>query len=32
VEEGRMRDAHYAEGAYSDVVVMGLLREEWAAR
>jgi RimJ/RimL family protein N-acetyltransferase len=31
VEEGRMRDAHYAEGAYSDVVVMGLLREEWAA-
>ena len=31
VEEGRMRDAHYAEGAYSDVVVMALLREEWMA-
>jgi RimJ/RimL family protein N-acetyltransferase len=31
VEEGRMRDAHYADGAYCDVVVMGLLREEWTA-
>jgi RimJ/RimL family protein N-acetyltransferase len=31
VEEGRMREAHYAEGVYSDVVVMALLREEWAA-
>ena len=30
LEEGRMRDAHYAEGLYSDVVVMGLLREERA--
>ncbi len=29
VEEGRLRDAHYADGAYNDVVVMGLLREEW---
>jgi RimJ/RimL family protein N-acetyltransferase len=28
VEEGRMRDAHYFEGRYCDVVVMGLLREE----
>lgn len=31
VEEGRMRDAHYAEGAYSDVVVMALLRDDWAS-
>lgn len=31
VEEGRMRDAHYADGVYCDVVVMGLLREEWTA-
>jgi RimJ/RimL family protein N-acetyltransferase len=29
VEEGRMRDAHYAEGGYCDVVVMSLLRDEW---
>jgi RimJ/RimL family protein N-acetyltransferase len=29
VEEGRMRDAHYAEGGYGDVVVMALLRDEW---
>ena len=26
-----MREAHYAEGVYSDVVVMAVLREEWAA-
>lgn len=31
VEEGRMRDAHYAEGAYCDVLVMSLLRDEWLA-
>ena len=31
VEEGRMREAHYAESVYSDVVVMAVLREEWAA-
>jgi RimJ/RimL family protein N-acetyltransferase len=29
VEEGRMRDAHFTEGAYCDVVVMGVLRDEW---
>jgi RimJ/RimL family protein N-acetyltransferase len=29
VDEGRMRDAHYAEGVYCDVVVMGLLRSAW---
>lgn len=31
VEEGRMRDAHYAEGTYTDVVVMALLRDEWSS-
>jgi RimJ/RimL family protein N-acetyltransferase len=30
VEEGRMREAHYFEGVYCDIVVMGLLREDWA--
>jgi RimJ/RimL family protein N-acetyltransferase len=31
IEEGRMRQSHYADGAYCDVVVMSVLREEWAA-
>jgi RimJ/RimL family protein N-acetyltransferase len=31
IQEGRMRDAHYAAGVYCDVVVMGLLRDEWAS-
>jgi RimJ/RimL family protein N-acetyltransferase len=29
VEEGRRRQALYMEGAYHDVVVMSVLREEW---
>ncbi len=29
VDEGRMREAHYAEGRYSDHLVMGILRREW---
>ncbi|HYM16735.1 MAG TPA: GNAT family protein [Dehalococcoidia bacterium] len=29
VEEGRMRAAHYAEGAHHDVIVMAALREGW---
>lgn len=30
-EEGRMRQAHYHAGRYEDVLIMGLLREEWSA-
>jgi RimJ/RimL family protein N-acetyltransferase len=30
-EEGRLRQAHYDEGKYEDVIVMGLLRDEWQA-
>jgi diamine N-acetyltransferase len=30
-EEGRMRQAHYHAGQYEDVLIMGLLREEWSA-
>jgi RimJ/RimL family protein N-acetyltransferase len=29
VEEGRQRQQHWARGAYHDVVLMGILREEW---
>lgn len=29
VEEGRRREALYTEGAYHDIVVMAVLREEW---
>ncbi len=32
VEEARMRQARYAEGAYHDVLWMGILRDEWGAR
>jgi RimJ/RimL family protein N-acetyltransferase len=31
VEEGRLRQSHFADGVYSDVVTMAILREEWAA-
>lgn len=31
VEEGRLRKHTYQNGAYCDVVLMGMLREEWAA-
>jgi RimJ/RimL family protein N-acetyltransferase len=30
-EEGRLRRHVYSDGAYDDLVFMGLLREEWAA-
>jgi len=29
VEEGRRRQAHYADGAYHDAIVMSVLRDEW---
>jgi RimJ/RimL family protein N-acetyltransferase len=32
VEEGRLRRHVWSAGGYDDLVVMGLLREEWAAR
>jgi RimJ/RimL family protein N-acetyltransferase len=32
VEEGRLRQQAYVDGHYTDVVLMGLLREEWDAR
>lgn len=31
-EEGRLRRELYRDGAYHDIVVMGLLREEWSAQ
>jgi RimJ/RimL family protein N-acetyltransferase len=31
VEEGRMRQAHFSEGKWDDVVVMAALRDEWVA-
>lgn len=31
-EEGRLRAHVYANGAYEDVILMGLLRSEWEAR
>jgi RimJ/RimL family protein N-acetyltransferase len=30
VEEGRLRSHAWVEGAYDDVVLMGVLRAEWA--
>ncbi len=32
VEEGRQRQAAYYDGAYVDMVMMGILRPEWEAR
>jgi len=32
VEEARLRQDRYAEGAYHDTLIMGILREEWLAR
>ncbi len=32
VEEGRLREAHYYEGVYGDVVVMAVLRDAWLSR
>ena len=29
VQEGILRQEHYAEGGYHNVIVMGALREEW---
>jgi RimJ/RimL family protein N-acetyltransferase len=29
VEEGRQRQHHWSRGAYHDIVLMGILREEW---
>jgi RimJ/RimL family protein N-acetyltransferase len=29
VEEGRMREAHYQEGAYHDIVMTSVLRPAW---
>jgi RimJ/RimL family protein N-acetyltransferase len=29
VEEGRLRQEHYAEGSYQDVLLMSILRPEW---
>ncbi len=28
-EEGRLRQAHYTEGRYHDVILMAILREDW---
>jgi RimJ/RimL family protein N-acetyltransferase len=30
--EGKLRQRHFAEGRHSDVLIMGLLREEWEAK
>lgn len=30
--EGTLRNRHFAEGRYEDVVIMGILRGEWAAQ
>ncbi|MCL5097384.1 MAG: GNAT family N-acetyltransferase [Candidatus Omnitrophica bacterium] len=32
VHEGRLRQAEYSDGAYKDVLLMGMLRSEWNAR
>ncbi|MDI9459477.1 MAG: GNAT family protein, partial [Bacillota bacterium] len=29
-EEGRLRQERFVDGAYHDLIIMGLLREEWA--
>lgn len=31
IEEGRMREARYFEGAYHDRMIMSVLRDEWRA-
>ncbi|MFI5275077.1 MAG: GNAT family N-acetyltransferase [Ktedonobacterales bacterium] len=31
-EEGRLRQHEYSDGAYDDVICMGLLRDEWESR
>lgn len=31
-EEGRLRQAHFAEGRYEDVILMGILKGEWQAQ
>jgi RimJ/RimL family protein N-acetyltransferase len=31
VEEGRLREHYYHDGAYHDAILMGILRREWAA-
>ncbi|HEX6122744.1 MAG TPA: GNAT family protein [Ktedonobacterales bacterium] len=31
-EEGRLRQHEYTDGAYVDILVMGILRDEWQAR
>lgn len=31
VEEGRLRQRDWRDGAYHDVLIMGILRDEWAA-
>jgi RimJ/RimL family protein N-acetyltransferase len=28
-EEGRMREAHYQEGRYIDILLMSILKNEW---
>ena len=30
--EGTLRNRHFAEGRYQDVLIMGILRDEWAAQ
>ena len=32
MEEGRLREHAWVEGAYEDIVLMGVLRSEWASR
>jgi RimJ/RimL family protein N-acetyltransferase len=32
VLEGTLRHRHFAQARYEDVLIMSLLREEWAAR
>jgi len=29
IEEGRLRNHHYMEGRYIDVIIMGILKDEW---
>ncbi|NIV13834.1 MAG: GNAT family N-acetyltransferase [Aliifodinibius sp.] len=29
VHEGRMREAHYSDGVYRDIIIMGVIRSEW---
>jgi RimJ/RimL family protein N-acetyltransferase len=32
IEEGRLRQHAWSDGAYIDIVIMGVLREEWSGR